>query len=216
MYTPRLFREDDVERIDELIEAHPFGLIVVAGGGGADDPADPTEPTGGPVLTHVPCLLDRGAGARGTLRFHVARANPVARSIAAARETTVVFQGPHGYVSASWYERPHEQVPTWNYAVVHAHGRARELSREETVTLLRDLAAAFEDGGPAAWNVDRLAPEDLDGMLPEIVGFALPIERIEGKFKLSQNRSPEDRRRVVEALRRRGTPDDLAMVRWME
>lgn len=203
MYTPRAFAETDPARLRALVRENPFGLVVAPHEGGAVE------------LTHVPCLLDDRLDDGGSrLRFHVARANPVARALASGSDVTVVFAGPHGYVSASWYERPHEEVPTWNYAAVHVHGRPRTLGRDELAALLHDLAAEFE--APGGWSPALLAPADLAGMLEEIVGFEVRVARLEGKSKLSQNRSPEDRRRVAQRLRARGTEDDLAMVRLME
>ncbi len=173
MYDPAPFRESDVEPLHGPIDAHPFGLLLVA------------------------------------------RANPVWR-LALEREATVVFTGPHGYVSPRWYERPHEEVPTWNYAVVHAHGRSVGSTPDaKLVALLDDLAARFDGAEPGAWRTSRLAEGDRDGMLREIVGLALPIGRLEGKFKLSQNRSEADRARVVAAFGRRGGADDLEMARLM-
>jgi transcriptional regulator len=200
MYTPRLFREDDVRRLHQLIEDHAFGTLVAT----ADD---------GVEIAHVPFVLDREDGPHGTLRFHVARANAIAR-LAALRPLVAVFQGPHGYVSASWYEKPHDQVPTWNYAVVHAHGRARELTDEGTRALLADLATANEGPQPA-WRFADVDAVFAAERLREIAAFALPIERLEGKFKLSQNRTPEDRERVKRAFAARATPDDLAMLDLM-
>lgn len=203
MYNPRLFRETDTGRLFDLIEEYSFGMLIVAGDGGS------------PEITHVPFLLDRHAGPSGALRCHVARANPVWK-LAQGRPVTAVFNGPHGYVSPRWYERPTEQVPTWNYAVVHAHGRAEApLPREELRRLLVDLAAANERGAASPWTMEAMVPGRAGEMLEGIVGIAISIERLEGKLKLSQNRSPEDRARVRRALAERGSAEDLAMLRWM-
>jgi transcriptional regulator len=205
MYSPESFRERDVARLFDLIDAHPFGMLVVPGDDGA------------PEIAHVPFVLDRGVGAFGRLRFHVARANPVWRAATALRPVVAVFRGPDAYVSASWYEHPREQVPTWNYVVVHAHGRvAASMSKEETRRLVADLAAVHESGSPTPWRVDDADAALVDRLLDEIVGLSFDVARLDGKFKLSQNRSDEDRRRVKKALAARGGPVDIAMVRWME
>ena len=202
MYNPSLFRVADAARLHDLVDAHPFGMLVA-----------PTPE--GVEVAHVPFVLDRGAGPHGTLRFHVARANPVWRAALAAPEVLAVFRGPDAYVSASWYEKPREEVPTWNYAVVHAHGRAAgPMTKDELRRLLGNLAARHETGD-TAWRLDRLDPALAEELLGQIVGFSIPIARLDGKFKLSQNRSDEDRRRVREALAARATEADLEMLGLM-
>jgi transcriptional regulator len=132
------------------------------------------------------------------------------------RPAIAVFSGPHGYVSPRWYERPFEQVPTWNYAVVHAHGLALSpMNREDLVRLLNDLVAVHEQSAAEPWSTAKLDPTLRDEFLRAIVGFTLTIERLEGKLKLSQNRSPSDQARVVRGLSERGWPDDREMVGLM-
>jgi transcriptional regulator len=202
MYNPALFRVADSTRLHELIDAYPFGTLVAPAPDGLE-------------VAHVPFVLDRGAGPHGTLRFHVARANPVWRAALTAQEIVAVFRGPDAYVSASWYEKPREEVPTWNYAVVHAHGRATgPMMNDELRRLLTDIAARHENG-EAPWRLDGLDPAFVDELLGQIVGVSVEIARLDGKFKLSQNRSDEDRRRVREALAARATEADLAMLRLM-
>lgn len=202
MYNPALFRVTDAARLHELVDAHPFGMLVAPGPHGVE-------------IAHVPFVLDRGKGPHGTLRFHVARANDAWRAALAAQEVLAVFRGPDAYVSASWYEKPHEEVPTWNYAVVHAHGRAAgPMSREELRRLLADIAARHETGD-AAWRLDRLDAAFVEELLGQIVGLSVEIARFDGKFKLSQNRSDEDRRRVREALAGRASEADLEMLGLM-
>jgi transcriptional regulator len=200
MYTPEAFRETDRGRLHHLIDAHPFATLVVS-----DE--DAVE------ILHAPCLLDRSVGAHGRLRFHVARANVVAGS--AGRDAVAVFHGPDAYVSSSWYGRPARQVPTWNYAVVHARGRLEPLTTDELRRLLADMAAVHERGAERPIRIEKLDPEFFEPLLAKIVGFAVPISRLDGKFKLSQNRSPEDRARVARALAERGRADDIEMVGWM-
>lgn len=203
MYNPKAFRETDTRRLHDLIDAHPFGMLVVPGESDVE-------------IAHVPFLLDRGAGPLGTLRLHVSRANPVWRAAAGGRPVVAVFRGPDAYVSASWYESPSEQVPTWNYAVVHAHGRAAEpMATEELRRLLADLAAAHESAERNPWRMEIVRPGLVAELLEEIVGLSIPVERLDGKFKLSQNRSAEDRARVRRALAARGGPGDSEMVRRM-
>ncbi|UQA61186.1 FMN-binding negative transcriptional regulator [Polyangium aurulentum] len=200
MYLPKVFREDDRDRLHDLVAAHDFGTLIVPHEDGVE-------------ISHVPFVLDREGG---LLRTHVARTNSIWQKAIAAQSVVAVFQGPHGYVSARWYEKPERQVPTWNYAVVHAHGRAQgPMPRDELRALLDDLVAIHERGAPSPWSTAELAPEFLDGLMEGIVGLSIRIERLEGKFKLSQNRSPEDQQRVMRALAERGTEDDRAMLALM-
>ena len=203
MYQPRLFREENRGRLHDLIDTCSFGTLVVCARDGETE------------ISHLPFVLDRDVGAHGRLRVHTARANPICKLALGAARVTAVFSGPHGYVSPAWYERPDEQVPTWNYAVVHAHGAANELERQPLVQLLDDLVSRNEGDGPGAWRTSMLRPGLRDRLLDEIVGLSIDITALEGKFKLSQNRSAPDQARVVEALCGRAGPDDLALARLM-
>jgi len=203
MYRPRLFRENDPSRLHDLIERYAFGTLIAV------------FPTGELEISHVPFVLDRDVGSHGRLRTHVARANPIWKASIAASAVTAVFAGPHGFVSANWYEHPEEQVPTWNYAVVHARGTPAELDREGLTSLLDDLASQYEGDDQDAWRASRLSTDFRDGLLRQIAGLSIEITELTGKFKLSQNRSEIDRVRVLEALRHRGKEDDLAMAALM-
>jgi len=181
MYLPPQFEVNDRAWVMELIDRNPFGSLVTAGA---------TYPR----VSHVPVvasLLD------GELRIvgHVARANPHARSILEREPATIVVQGPHAYVSASWYERPYETVPTWNYVAAHLCGRLRECDAWEAV---RRLAERTE--GAAGWDPQRLDSGFRDGQLRGIVAFEMRVEELYAKAKLSQNRTRADRERVREHL----------------
>jgi transcriptional regulator len=177
MYLPALFRSDDRELACELMERHSFATLMCVSEGELH-------------VAHAPLILDRDTW---RLRGHLARANPVAKLL--PRLLTIEFKGPDAYVSPTWYEKRSEQVPTWNYAVVHVKGEAVAQSEEDLRTLLSDLSSRYE----ADWRPSELEPEFLSRLLQEIVGFSIPIRSCETKLKLSQNRSPEDRRRVKEA-----------------
>lgn len=203
MYLPRAFREDDRETLHAFIERHAFAMLVIA------------PPNAELAIAHVPAVLDRAVGSHGRLRLHVAAANPIWRLALATGHATVILSGPHGYVSARWYETPTEQVPTWNYAVVRAECTPERLAGPELVTMLDDLVSVHEGAGPEAWSTRLLSPALRDALLLEIVGLALHITKLEGKLKLSQNRSEIDRARVVEGLAERGGADDLELVALM-
>lgn len=189
MYVPRHFEVADRAWCHALMRAQSFAVMITA-----DD-------AGAPFATHLPFLLDDGRGPLGTLRGHVARANPHWRYLAAGRPTLVVFAGAHAYVSPSWYAT-HPAVPTWNYVAVHATGVGALVEDAARVkALLADLVRAYEGAGrPAAWSFESLAEDYVAGMQRGIVAFEIPIERLEGKAKLSQNRDAVDQGRTREAL----------------
>lgn len=197
MYVPKHFEIADPAWCHALMRAQSFAVMITA-----DD-------TGAPFATHLPFLVDDTRGPKGTLRGHVARANPHWRYLAAGRPTLVVFSGAHAYVSPSWYAQ-HPAVPTWNYVVVHASGTGVLVEDPARVrTLLADLVHAHERvGQPAAWSFESLPADYVDAMQRGIVAFEIPIDRLEGKAKLSQNRSAEDRARTRDALA--GADDPLA------
>lgn len=183
MFIPSSFRVDDRETLFRFLDRHGFAALV-------------TVVDGVPFATHLPLLLDREAG---LLLGHLARANPQWRSFADGVEALAVFAGPHAYVSPSWYaEAP--AVPTWNYATVHVYGVPRVLSAERTAEVVDRTVSKYEDSRPAPWPND-LPDEFRRRLLAGIVGFEMPIARMEGKFKLGQNRSQADQAGMLERLR---------------
>ncbi|MBN4665482.1 FMN-binding negative transcriptional regulator [Pandoraea nosoerga] len=195
MYQPAAFTEERPEVLHDLIRAHPLGLLVSAGAAGLS--ADP-----------IPFLIDPAEGEFGTLRAHLARANPHVACLHEAQECLVAFTGPQGYISPSWYAAKAEHgkvVPTWNYAAVHAWGKPRVIDDPAWLRrFLEALTHSQEQSLPAPWAVGDAPADFIAGMLRAIVGVEIPIRRIEGKFKMSQNRAMPDRIGVVEGLRARG------------
>jgi transcriptional regulator len=188
MYIPRHFEVTDTAWCHALMRAQSFAVMITA-----DD-------AGVPFATHLPILVDDTRGPLGTLRGHVARPNPHWRYLAAGRPTLVVFSGAHAYVSPAWYAT-HPAVPTWNYVAVHATGTAALVEDAERVrALLADLVHVYERPGPAAWSFESLPADYVAGMQRGIVAFEMPIDRLEGKAKLSQNRDAVDQGRTREAL----------------
>ena len=201
MYIPDAFAETGLDRLHGLIEAHDFAMLITNG-----------EPA--PLVSHLPFVLDRTAGPNGTLQAHMARGNPHWRQFAG--EALVAFRGPHSYVSPSWYEPDAPAVPTWNYAVVEANGTPRIVDDPQEVRAQQErLVAAHEAGRSPSWNMDGQPPAYIEGMLKGIVAFEIPIARLAGKFKLSQNRSAADQRRVAQALAAAGSEDGKALARLM-
>jgi transcriptional regulator len=203
MYVPRHFAECQHERLHALIRAHGFATLV-------------SLLDGELFATHVPLWLDAGRGPHGTLLGHVARSNPHWRGFDGRAPALAIFHGPHAYVSARWFSAP-DQVPTWNYEVVHASGAPRVMEDASAVrALLGRLAAQYEEHAAAPWTPAGLPERVADGLQRAIVAFELPIERLEGKRKLSQNKAPADRAGVVAGLRAAGDPASLAVAAEME
>lgn len=187
MYKPRSFATDDIRAMHYLIRAHGFGTLI-------------TPHAGGIEISHIPMLLETATDAPfGVLLGHVAKANPHWRQFEAGAPSLAIFYGPHGYISPGWYEEP-RAVPTWNYAVVHAHGRpAPVVERAPLKALVTRLAEVYEAPLGRPWDMEAAA-DVIEAELGGIVGFRMRIEHLDGKFKLSQNRSVADRTGVAAAL----------------
>ena len=186
MYIPKAFREDDIKTIHTFIREYSFATLI-------------TQHEGVPFATHLPFMLDAERGPNGTLLAHMARANPQWHDFASAQEVLVIFQGPHAYISPSWYE-VELSVPTWNYAVVHVYGLPRLIEDgEELYKLLKTLIQTHEAHFEKPWQF-QLSEDYLQKMMRGIVGFEIEITRLEGKFKLSQNRTETERENVITAL----------------
>ncbi len=202
MYLPAHFEETDLGVLHTLIEAHPLATWALNGAG--DEP---------PLVNHLPLLLDRSRGPFGTLIGHVARANPVWQR--AGGPGVFVFQGAQAYISPGFYPSKQEHgkvVPTWNYAVVHAHGRARTVEDPQGLhALVSRLTDHHERDRAAPWQVGDAPADYIEQMLRAIVGIEVEIERVVGKWKVSQNRPAADRQGVVAGLGARSRPDDADM-----
>ena len=200
MYTPAHFRVTEAAALHRIISAHPLGVLVTSHEGILD-------------ANHIPFEFDPQAGPLGRLSAHVARANPVWQQCQAGADVLVIFRGKESYISPNWYPSKHEthrQVPTWNYEVVHAHGRLRVRDDEKFLRgVLARLTRVHEAQEPRPWKMGDSAPEYIDAMLRAVVGLEIDITALEGKSKLSQNREPRDIAGAVQMLRQRGS-DELA------
>ncbi|ATJ83529.1 FMN-binding negative transcriptional regulator [Halomonas beimenensis] len=195
MHIPDHLRMADLAEVQAFIDAHSFGVLV----------------TPDLEATHLPFVLRREEGELGRLYGHVARANPHWQALEGA-EALVVFAGPHAYVSPSWYDRA-PAVPTWNYAVVHARGRARRLDEAGTREAVRELVAVHE---PALLeDRERLPPDFETRLLAAVVGFRIELTALEGKHKLGQHRRPEDQRGVHAALAESPDPEARRLADYM-
>lgn len=195
MYIPAHFAETRPDELARIIRAHPLGMLVTHGSAGLD--AD-----------HIPFEFDADAGALGTLSAHVARANPLWQRCPTGTPVMVVFRGAEAYISPSWYPSKHEahrQVPTWNYEVVHAHGRLTVHDDERFVRgIVARLTRQHEAAEPSPWKMGDAAPGTIDSMLRNIVGLEIAITSLVGKVKLSQNREARDRLGAADTLQARG------------
>jgi len=185
MYVPPLFAVEDLGRLHDFMEEFNFATIV-------------TQRDGELIASHIPFLLDRSVEPYGVLRAHIAIRNPQIKDLQSGSKALVIFQGPHAYVSPSWYVNP-QNVPTWNYTVVHAAGVPKIGNKAAMIALLKDLTAKHEGSFEQPWDFDPNA-QWVQKMLMDIVAFEIKIEKLEGKFKLNQNRKPEDREGVIQTL----------------
>jgi transcriptional regulator len=200
MYCPKHFAEPRIDTLHALMRARPLATLVTLASDGLD-------------ANHIPLLLDATTGKFGTLRGHVARANPLWHADGAA--ALAIFLGPEGYVTPSWYPTKAESgkaVPTWNYAVAHAHGRLRAIDDAAWLRAQIEALTAQEEATFAApWRMADAPADYVEKMIGAVVGIEIEIERLVGKWKTSQNQPPRNRDGVVAGLRARGAADDLEM-----
>jgi transcriptional regulator len=185
MYTPESFRELDRSIAFDLIDSFGFATLI-------------SGSAGEPVVSHIPLILDQSNPDGPRLLGHVARANQHWKHFDGTASALAIFHGPHAYVSPSWYAN-HPSVPTWNYAVVHVHGVPSVVSSEETWAILQRLIEKYETRRSAPWKAD-LPGEFVEELLRAIVGFQMPVGRLDAKFKLSQNKDDADRSGALAGL----------------
>jgi transcriptional regulator len=207
MYVPPHFAEARPEVLQQLMRQHPLAVLVTLGVDGLN-------------ANHIPLEYDPEPAPSGTLRGHVARANPVWRDFSTEVEALTVFQGPQQYITPSWYPTKADTgmvVPTYNYLVVHAHGPLRVIDDPAWLRqLVGRLTSHFEAERPAPWQVTDAPDDFIAQQLRAIVGIEIPVTRLVGKWKASQNRSRADREGVVRGLRELGDPEAAVMAHWVE
>lgn len=206
MYIPPYHAQHDLNKMQSLIESHSLGAWVTLGAEGL-------------IANHIPFVLDRSAGEFGTLRGHVSRANRVWQQLSSELDSLVLFQGPHAYITPTWYPSRLDKgsgegrvVPTWDYVAVHASGRPRVVEDPQwLLQLLHDLTDQNEAAHALPWRVDD-APADFIGKLARaVVGIEIPISKLQGRWKLSQDEALPDRRGTVEGLRALGDVNASAL-----
>jgi len=185
MYIPPFNRVEDRGRIRQFIRTHGFASVISAGGEK-------------PIASHLPVLWANDGSEWGTLRSHMARANPQWRDFESGKEILSIFHGPHAYISPSWYVM-RRTVPTWNYAVVHIYGTPSLLDETALRQIVLDTTERYESAMAIPWKLP-LTESEMSKMLKAIVGFSIKITHVEAKFKLGQNRSAEDQESMLRAL----------------
>jgi transcriptional regulator len=201
VYLPPAFTEARPEVLIAHIERYDFGLLVSHGSAAL-------------VASHIPFLVERD-GDQLHLHGHLARANPQVADLAGGGEALAIFPGPHAYISPKWYATG-PSVPTWNYVDVHAYGTIRLIEDSGWLQgFLRRLSDRHETRNPLPWRMENLPETYVRGMLEGIVGLEIAVTRLEGKYKLSQNRPAADRPRVIAALEAQHDADALAVAKLM-
>jgi len=203
LYIPPLFKEDRIDVMHGAIRRAGLATLV-------------TLTADGLIASHVPMLLDPEPAPYGTLLGHVARPNPQARGAVPGVQALAIFQGPDAYVTPSWYATKRENgkvVPTWNYIAIHAYGEVEFFDAADRLRAIVTLLTEQQEAARAEpWAVSDAPANYIEGMLKGIVGFALPIARLEGKWKMSQNRPAADRAGVVAGLAAEGRTDIASLV----
>lgn len=207
MYIPRHFQLDDPEVVAELIQRHSFGTLITAF-------------DGEPQATHLPFVFEPDRGQRGTLVSHMARANPqwqqFERYSSEGGLALAIFQGPHSYISPTWYGDAEPAVPTWNYVTVHTYGVPRIIEHPgELRALLEQLVDTNEAGLDPEWSLSSQDDEWVEQRARGIVAFELPLQRVEAKAKLSQNKPDDVRAGAADALESQGWSDSAELARLM-
>jgi transcriptional regulator len=188
LYIPKAHLVGDRDLLHAFMEEHPFVELVTA---------SPNI-----RITHVPVLLERSAGEYGQIFGHLSRQNPQSQAMDGRQMAVAVFRGPHGYISPTWFAKK-DGVPTWNFAVVHASGRPRTITDQNTLRrMLGRLVSSFEKHNGSGYDLSRLPEAHIASLMEGIVGFEIPLESLEGKFKLGQSWSETDKERALEHLRR--------------
>jgi transcriptional regulator len=205
MYVPETFKKDDPAKLIEFAQKNNFGILF-------------SGMSGNLQASHLPFLIEPDPARPGyqVIFGHMAKANLQWQTIGPREEVLVVFQGPHAYISPTWYETPNT-VPTWNYAVVHAYGNYQPINDgQETQRILKALVHLHEASFSEPWKMESLAPEFIEKMTVQIKAFKIEVTRLEGKWKLNQNHPEERRQKTVAALRKLGGEQNLNIANLME
>lgn len=201
MYTAKYHRNDNLDEIKAFVQANSFGILV-------------SQVENRPWATHIPIEWNTNAQGENVLQGHIARANKQWRHFADNEEVLAIFNGPHTYISSSWYS--HENVPTWNYIAVHAYGKLRIIEGEELYQTLKDLVNKYEATSKNPVAVERMSDEYVRREMKGIVGFEIAIQDIQATYKLSKNRNDADYENIIQELEERGDAHSVAIAQAMK
>lgn len=193
MYIHKLNHWENESEVVQFMKQHAFATLV-------------TQLDGRPMATHIPFILEQKKNGESILHGHLAKANPQWKSIGELEEALVIFQGPHAYISSSWYT--HENVPTWNYLAVHVYGSLRIIEGEELMHHLKSLVDVYEAGRPNRVHVETMSEAYLEGQVRALVGIEVKIQEVQASAKLSQNRDEENYQNIVKQLKDSSYPLD--------
>jgi transcriptional regulator len=207
MYIPRHNEEKRVSVMHELIVSQPLGTLVTVGSSGL-------------FASHIPMILENDGSEFGVLKGHISRANTQWRDFVPTVDALAIFSGHQHYITPNWYPGTREhgkEVPTWNYVVVHAYGPLKVIEDKDwLLTNVEKLTNIHEAGSPVPWKVSDAPQDFIESQLNGIIGVEIPIRRLEGKWKVSQNRTESERKGVIEGLSKLNTPESLAMKALVE
>ena len=189
MYIPAYYRNNDLSEIKSFIRQNSFATLI-------------TIRNKNPEATHIPIELVEQKDGEAFLQGHISRANQQWKSFSESNQVLAIFQGPHSYVSSSWYN--HINVPTWNYMAVHVYGKIKIIDGEDLYNSLKDLVDRYEIISEKPIRMEELPEDMVNKYMKGIVGFRIQIEKIDGKWKLSQNRDKEDHQNIIKQLEKLG------------
>jgi transcriptional regulator len=198
MYIPRQFQNTDDAEIKEFIRTNGFGILI-------------NQTMGKLWGTHIPLVLSADGK---KLTGHVSKANPQWKYFVSEKEVMAIFNGPHAYISSSWYD--HENVPTWNYIAVHVYGKLKIIQGEELLAALKEMVDQYETSSANPVSVEKMSPQFLKSHIDALVGFEIEISNVEAAYKLSQNRDRKNHDEIVRQLEKRDQPESNALANEMK
>lgn len=201
MYIPSFFKVDNTEEIHDFIHHNGFGIVI-------------SQTNEKLLASHIPLLLAKNSKGKNVLTGHLSRANPQWKSFESEKQVLIIFQGPHTYISSSWYD--HNNVPTWNYMAAHVYGTLRFLTDEELLNSLRILTDKYEAHSEHPVSVHTMDPHMLSSQLKGIVGFEIEVEEIQAAYKLSQNRDDKNFLRIIDELEKKGDENSTRIAEKMK
>ncbi len=201
MYIPSNFRPTNIDEVKIFIQQNSFGILV-------------SQVEGKPWATHIPLELETNADGHAVLVGHISKGNKQWKDFNPNQEVLAIFNGPHAYISSSWYD--HENVPTWNYIAVHVYGKIRIISGDELLASLKRLVDKYEAHSAKPVTVEGMSPKFLEGELRGVIGFEIAITDIQAAYKLSQNRDVKNKTQIISELENRGDAGSLEIAKHMK